>query len=246
MITPHALLLIRRSRYAIARQPLLTPILLVGLLAGSGCGGGDALHRPWQPPTAPTVEPRYTAAPASDGAIYRAGSGMTLFEDDKARYPGDLLTIVLSERTNASSRASTSTSKSSDTSLSVPLLAGRVPSLGGGNVFDTEIAAEREFDGDGSSDQSNQLTGSLTVTVVDRLANGNLIVQGEKRLQLNQGDELIRFQGIVRSADIGTDNRIDSSRVADARILYAGRGALASANAQGWLSRFFNSGWMPF
>lgn len=220
-------------------------LLSAALLAG--CASGGRVDQAWQPPSPPPpIASSYIAEPATDGAIFRTGSGMALFQDNKARYPGDLLTIVLSERTNARTSASTSITKDSDTSLSVPLIGGRAPTVNGRNIFDTEIAAERDFSGDGSSTQSNQLTGNLTVTVIDRLANGNLVVQGEKRLQLNQGDELVRFQGIVRAADISTGNTIDSSRVADARILYAGRGSLAAANAQGWLSRFFNSGWMPF
>ena len=96
------------------------------------------------------------------------------------------------------------------------------------------------------SAQSNRLQGSVTVTVVQRLPNGNLVVQGAKNLRLNQGDELVQVQGIVRAADIFPDNTIPSSRVADARIVYGGRGPVAQSNAMGWLSRFFNSALTPF
>ncbi len=213
------------------------PVLLVG------CGGGAGV-RDELPPS--VVGAHVQVAPASAGAIYRDGAGMSLFQDDKARNPGDLLTIVLSERTNARSSANTSTSKESDASLSVPLLAGAAPSLGGRNPFDSALSGERGFSGSGDSSQSNQLSGSLTATVIERLANGNLVVRGEKRLRLNQGDETVRVEGIVRPSDISTANTVDSSRIAEARIVYAGRGSLAEANAQGWLSRFFNSRWMPF
>jgi len=86
----------------------------------------------------------------------------------------------------------------------------------------------------------------VTVTVVQRLPNGNLVVQGQKNLRLNQGDELVQVQGIVRPGDIAPDNSIPSSRVAEARIVYGGRGPVAQSNAMGWLSRFFNSGLTPF
>jgi flagellar L-ring protein precursor FlgH len=116
----------------------------------------------------------------------------------------------------------------------------------GGKAADIGLDGERTFDGNGSSSQSNQLTGQITVTVAQRLSNGNLMVRGEKWLTINQGQELVRIAGIVRPQDIGQDNTVPSTRVADARISYTGRGTLADANTRGWLSRFFNSKWMPF
>ena len=81
--------------------------------------------------------------------------------------------------------------------------------------------------------------------MIERLPNGNLLVRGEKLLRLNRSDEVVQIQGIVRPADINPDNSVASSRIGDARIVYTGRGELAQANAQGWLSRFFNSVVMP-
>ena len=101
------------------------------------------------------------------------------------------------------------------------------------------------LDGTGNSAQSNRLQGSVTVTVIQRLPNGNLVVQGQKNMRLNQGDEMVQIQGIVRPADIGTDNTIASSKVADARIAFGGRGAIAQSNSMGWLGRFFNSPVFP-
>jgi len=90
------------------------------------------------------------------------------------------------------------------------------------------------------------LQGQLTVTVIQRLPNGNLVVAGQKNLRLNQGNELVQIQGIVRAADIGADNTVQSSKVANAQIAYGGRGAMAQANAMGWLARFFNTRLMPY
>ena len=104
----------------------------------------------------------------------------------------------------------------------------------------------RDFAGVGNSTQANQLDGDITVTVVRNLGNGNLLVSGEKMMRLNQGDELVQVQGIVRVADIGPDNRIPSNRVGEARIVYGGRGTLARSNAMGWLGRFFNSAAFPY
>ena len=122
----------------------------------------------------------------------------------------------------------------------------RAPDAGPAEVLAASARGERDFTGKGSSAQSNRLQGSVTVTVIQRLPNGNLVVQGQKSLRLNQGDELVQIQGIVRAADIATDNTIPSSKVADARIAYGGRGAVAQSNAMGWLGRFFNSRLAPY
>lgn len=191
----------------------------------------------------PPQEP--VAAPPADGAIYHDAQNMELFNDPRAHRVGDILTISLVESTQASKKASTSTSKKDKSDLAAPTILGRPVSIGGKDVtFGT--SGDRSFDGSGNSSQSNQLTGSITVTVAQRLSNGNLLVRGEKWLTINQGQELVRISGIVRPQDIGQDNSVPSTRVADARIAYTGRGSLADANTQGWLSRFFSSKWMPF
>ena len=102
------------------------------------------------------------------------------------------------------------------------------------------------FDGEGTSAQSNQLSGYISVTVARRLANGNLLVRGQKWITLNQGREFVRIQGIVRPVDIGPDNIVPSYNVADAVISYGGQGTLADSNTKSWLARFFDSPWMPF
>lgn len=183
---------------------------------------------------------------ATPGAIYSPGSGFALFEDTKARVAGDLLTVLLVEKTQAKKNAATSTSKDTSVDIANPTLLGRALSMSGAGVGEFSLEGSRGFDGKGDSSQSNQLSGSITVTVVERLHNGNLVVTGEKNLELNQGSERVRLSGIVRAVDVRPDNTITSDRVADARIEYVGRGALADANAQGWLSRFFNSPWFPF
>ena len=116
----------------------------------------------------------------------------------------------------------------------------------GNPILQAEVEGSRDFAGAGGSAQSNQLAGNITVTVIENLGNGTLRVAGEKQVRLNQGDELVQVQGIVRVADISPDNRISSDRVGDARILYGGRGTIARSNAMGWLGRFFNSAAFPY
>lgn len=227
------------------RRALLLAALLPLLSACGATLRGDV--RPLAPLTADTgfaVMPVAASAAPSPGAIWRDGPGLRLFSDRKAREVGDLITIVLSERTQASTRANTAISKESTTNSSATLLGGPV-TLGGRDLFDNALDNNREFTGDGNSTQSNQITGTLTAQVVQKLPNGNLVVQGSKALRLNQGDELIQIQGVVRPADIGPDNSIASTRVADARIVFGGRGPMARSNAMGWIDRFFNGAWFP-
>ena len=101
------------------------------------------------------------------------------------------------------------------------------------------MSGSRNFNGSGAADQSNSLSGEITVTVAQVFPNGTMLVQGQKRVTLNRGDEFIQIKGLVRMADVGIDNRVESTRVADAQIAYTGKGDVARASRQGWLSRFF-------
>jgi flagellar L-ring protein precursor FlgH len=223
---------------------LLAPALpaLAALL--SGCATTGTAETPSASDTA--LRAAAQSAPASDGAIYAAGREIVFFEDPKARRRGDLVTIRLQEATNASKSSSTDTEKSQSIDMPGPTIAGRPVTVNGTPVLATNIEGDRKFAGKGSSTQQNQLSGSITAVVVDVLPNGNLVVEGEKWLRLNQGDELIRLRGVVRPFDVLPDNSVPSDRIADARISYAGRGALANANAQGWIARFFNSPLFPY
>lgn len=185
-------------------------------------------------------------AQASNGSIYQAGREVALFENATARNVGDIIVIRLEEQTQASKSATTNTSKSTSIDLPGPTIAGRPVTVNGVEILEAGVDNEAEFDGAGSSAQSNRLTGEISATVVQRLANGNLVVRGRKYLTLNQGSEFVRIEGIVRPIDIQPDNSIESWRVANARIGYGGKGPLANANSPGLLARFFNSPWLPF
>ncbi|MDR6094354.1 flagellar basal body L-ring protein FlgH [Stenotrophomonas sp. SORGH_AS_0321] len=212
-------------------------------LLGGCVIAGDVRPYPALAPVQPVMPPQ---AQATAGAIYAAGPSLQLYSDRRARDVGDLLTITLLENTQAQMSANTATSKESELAIGTPTVFGAPVTLGGKDILSATANGSRDFTGRGNSAQSNRLQGNVTVTVMQRLPNGNLVVQGQKNLRLNQGDELVQVQGIVRAADIAPDNTIPSSRVADARIVYGGRGAVAQSNAMGWLSRFFNSGLAPF
>jgi flagellar L-ring protein FlgH len=184
--------------------------------------------------------------PASNGAIYQVGRDVALFENPGARHVGDILTIVLSESTAAKKSATTNTAKSTNQTLPGMTLFGSPVTIHGTPVLSNNINDASKFSGEGDSAQSNSLTGFITATVTRVLPNGNLYIQGEKYIGINQGSEYVRVSGVVRPIDIGSDNSIPSLKVGAARFSYGGKGALNDANAQGWLSRFFNSPWTPF
>ncbi|SMR68963.1 MULTISPECIES: flagellar basal body L-ring protein FlgH [Stenotrophomonas] len=215
----------------------------VAALLGGCVIAGDVRPYPTMAPLQPIMPPQ---AEPTAGAIYAAGPTLQLYSDRRARDVGDLLTITLLENTTAQTSANTATNKESNLSLGTPSILGAPVTLGGKDILSATAKGARDFTGKGNSAQSNRLQGNVTVTVVQRMPNGNLVVQGQKNLRLNQGDELVQVQGIVRPGDISADNTVPSSRVAEARIVYGGRGPVAQSNAMGWLSRFFNSGLTPF
>lgn len=200
----------------------------------------------------PRPQPTAQAVPR-DGSIYHASTSMALFEDVKARHVGDLLTVVLAEKTDAQKQASTSTDKNTGVSMSNPTLLGGPLSFNAPGfmpkrdlTLETKLDSSSKFKGQGDSSQSNSLTGNVTVTVVDVLSNGNLVVRGEKAIGINQGEEYIRVSGVVRPVDVATDNTVLSTKLADANISYSGSGFVADSNQMGWLTRFLNSKWWPF
>jgi len=181
----------------------------------------------------------------NNGAIYQPGFGMSLYDDRKAHRVGDIITITLTERTAARKSAESEMSKNSSVELANPTLLGNVVGAKGLDLG-VSMSGSRSANGEAEANQSNSLTGSITVTVAEVLPNGILAVRGEKWITLNTGDELVRISGLVRSDDIGQDNTVLSTRVADARITYSGTGAFANSSQPGWLSQFFLSPLWPF
>jgi len=194
----------------------------------------------------PTMPLQDAHAPSANGTIFQANSSMNLFMDLRARAVGDIVTVLLVERTDASKESSTSTAKGTDIDTGIPIIAGRPVTRNGDAILNTAIQSDSSFTGQADATQSNSLDGSIAVTVAERLGNGNLLVRGEKWITLNQGEEFIRFSGIVRPVDIGPSNTVPSTKIANARISYSGKGNLANSNEAGWLSKFFNSPLFPF
>ncbi len=225
--------------HPVGRQACLAAGIVISVLAGCAITPPASVHQPMTARPAPIA-----AAPVANGAIYQvqyaAQPGYVnrpLFEDRRARAVGDILTISISETTSASKKSSSTAGRTGNTNASVTGLHG-LPgkSLLGSNVAATSSSA---FEGTGDSASNNVFTGIVTVTVIEVLPNGNLLVSGEKQLGINQGSEFVRFSGVVNPASVSASNTVASTQVADARIEYRGNGYIDEAQTMGWMSRFF-------
>ena len=206
----------------------------------TGCASRVPLNTP-APVDDPLALPKAQAARAGVGGGVFSADTVSLTSDARAFRVGDVVTVLLQETTQASKKAGTSFSKGSSASVTPISALGKTFGRSG-----LDISADRSFNGDATSTQQNALTGAITVLVQEVLPNGLLRVAGEKRLQLNQGEEYVRIKGYLRAADIDNENQVSSLRVANARIAYSGQGSLADANSPGWLTRFFTGPLMPF
>jgi len=192
----------------------------------------------------PMYAPKYPNVPAPEratpGSLFANGSYTSLFDDAVARRVGDVLTVMLNESTSSTKSANTSIAKDSKATLAEPSILGRLVQGRGNTGGDlVNIDGSNNFSGSADSDQKNSLQGSISVTIAEVLPNGSFIVKGEKWMKLNQGDEYLRISGMVRPVDINASNEVDSTRLANARITYGGKGTIADSNKPGWLSRFF-------
>lgn len=226
---------------------LLRLSLAVGIFTLlTACGARQLAPQPGADPFyAPVIAPSQPKEPPSNGSLYSKNYAMSLYGDAKAMRVGDIITVLLEEETTSSKSTNVSVSKESDIGIGEGTILGSGLSASNLSLL-TDVNGARDFAGDANADQSNQLEGNITVTVADILENGNLVIRGEKWLTLNRGDEYIRVSGIVRPQDITTNNTIESTRIANARISYSGTGELADSSRMGWLGRFFNSPVWPF
>lgn len=186
--------------------------------------------------------PTYAAAPPApapvNGGIFQAAYGYApLTSGARAAMVGDIITIQLVEATQASKSTAANTARDGDIGLTPPTT-GILSKLFSSS--DVAASGSQGFKGTGAASQSNSLNGQITVTVAQVFPNGTMLVRGEKALTLNRGDEYIQISGLVRQADVSPTNTVLSTRVADAKITYTGKGEIARASRQGWLQRFFS------
>jgi len=192
-----------------------------------------------QLPTSARAESRPMGAPS--GSIFQGSyAGNPLFEDRRPRNVGDILTIVISENVNATKNSGTNASRTGNATLSFDSVPRALGGLFGASQ-NANISGANAMKASGGASAANTFNGTITVTVLEVLPNGNLVVSGEKQMAINQGAEFIRFSGVVNPRTIGGDNAVPSTQVADARIEYTAKGYIDEAQNMGWLQRFFLS-----
>ncbi len=215
-------------------------LAFIALVLSSGCATVPPtnVHQPMTARPAPRLDTM-----AGNGAIFRASNSRPLFEDRRARYVGDTITVNITESTSASMKSNDQLDKSNTSTSSINALAGAsAKSLLGLNF---NAGSTNSFNGKGNAANNNAFTGSMTVTVIDVMPNGNLLVSGEKQVAIGHEQEYVRISGVVDPNYVDAFNNVASSRIADARIEYKSAGQISDGEAMGWLARFFLSV-MPF
>lgn len=211
-------------------------------LLGAGCASIDAYRVPpvdvgAAPPVMPSAPPLATVG--GNGAIYQATAYRPLFEDHRARLPGDTLTVQIVEKISASQKSTSSVDKSGQIDAGITALPGFAANSFGragaaGNASNT-------FGGKGATESSNDFSGTITALVTGVLPNGHLLIQGEKQIGVNANVDVLRFSGQVDPRAIQAGNTVLSAQVANVRVEHRSRGQQGDAQVMGWLARFFLS-----
>jgi flagellar L-ring protein precursor FlgH len=216
------------------------PLGLVPLFAGFALAGCQVLNAPPPVDVAEPTSALPVAQPApavNNGAIFQAAQYRPLFEDHRARLVGDTITVQIVEKVSASQKSTSSIDKSGEVSAAVTALPFFNP-----NSFNRASAAgnsSNTFTGKGSTENSNNFSGTITATVTGVLPNGHLLIAGEKQIGVNHNVDVLRFSGQVDPRAIQPGNVVPSAQIANVRIEHRGRGAQAEAQGIGWLARFF-------
>jgi flagellar L-ring protein precursor FlgH len=216
----------------------LKAVVVCGAMVVSGC----ALVPPEPVVTGPLTAPPPPPVPAAaeaNGSIYQPTSygNYPLFEDRRPRNVGDIVTVVIQEKTNAAKNVETSTQRDGSASFGVTTAPPILPPAIGDNAFD--LSGGNKADGKGSTRADNTFAGTLTTTVIGVLPNGNLQIAGDKQIAINRGSEHLRFSGVVDPRSITGAGTVLSTQVADARIEFRSQGVMDEVQTMGWLQRFF-------
>ena len=185
---------------------------------------------------APLPEPMLEVR-AANGSIFQAASYRPLFEDHRARLVGDTLTVQIAEKVTATQKSTSSINKSGSLSGAVTALPGIKAAAfarasAGGSSTNT-------FGGKGATENSNDFRGTIPVVVSQVLANGHLLIAGEKQIGVNENVDVLRFSGQIDPRTIQPGNSVQSAQIANVRLEQRGRGAQSEAQAIGWLGRVF-------
>jgi len=241
-------------------------LLLLGLMVPAvGCAGRQVPVVP-QMPAPPPVDAMHSlnaarAAAYQENSLFTNGSGMNgLFLDTKARTAGDIVTVKIEESSKATNKANTKTARDSSLSAGIEALMGiedwwedkvlrwlgsNMPKVNPFGSASVKGSMSSDFEGDGSTTRSGDLTAYITCRVTDVLPNGNLRIIGTREVMVNHENQVIILSGVIRPRDIGDDNIIKSIYVSDAKIAYSGSGVIDDRQRPGWMANFLNTVW-PF
>lgn len=220
------------------------------LVAITGCAttGPQATALP-ERYTLPEVGQKQTAQP--EGTIYRNAGGLDLYKDTRASAVGDLILVRIVETANGVKQANTKVQRTSTTTGGVSAFFGFEKWLADQNHRFTPSAAEldanlvNDFDGKAKTDRKDNVTATISARVIDKTMDGNLVIRGYQEIRLNAETQFLILSGIIRPSDIAADNSVLSSRIADARIEYSGKGPVSDKQQPGWLARALDVIW-PF
>ncbi len=219
-------------------------VLVCVTALGAGCAQLPREPLVHQPMTARAESYAALQPRRAPGAIFQDGPGANaLFEDRRPRNVGDILTILISEKVNATKNSGANASRAGSTASVFAV----IPKLIGGLLDgqDSKLSGTNTLTAKGGANANNTFNGVITVTVTDVMGNGNLLVSGEKQMGINQGTEYIRFSGVVNPRTVSGNNTVPSTLVADARIEYSAKGYIDEAQTMGWMQRIFLNV-MPF
>lgn len=234
------------------KQPLL--VLLLAFVILGGCSSTpERLEKFSYEPNYPMNIPKKTLP--KNGSLYQTAEAMTLFDDSRAHRIGDIITISLAEKFDAKKKDEAKYNKDNTQNFGLNgqaqagtnarVLGGDVSIPGLGTGIGVGYGSSGAFTGKSDVKQNSSLSGSIAVTVVEVISNGNLIIRGEKWITIHDGEEVIRFAGIVRPQDIRPDNTIDSEKVADVRLIYKDTGMAGDTARPGAVTKWLTKYW-PF
>ena len=221
------------ANYETVPHSLLLTLLALSVVAGCATVPETAIKQP--------LSARPQASPVraeNSGSIFQPNVGLSLFEDRRARQVGDILTVKLVEKTEAKRKSETKEDRSASAEIAIPrpVLFGQRRGIGE-TTWTPESSVSQNFKDDETN--SNSVSGSITVTVVDVLGNGNMVVAGEKRVAVNNDTEYIRLAGVVNPRDITREGTVNSTQLADVQFESKNAQTLDKAQMSGMLARFF-------
>lgn len=217
-------------------------LIVFFIISLSGCVQRGLVRNEYDPPQPPPRD----EVKIRNGAIFQDGMQVGWFEDTTGHHVGDIITIKLVEKASAKSNSNTKAQKKQNVDMPSPKIAGGDVTSNDRKVLETKVDAGRNFSGNGNSDMSHEFSATISVSVAKVLPNHYLVVRGQKLIVLNQSEEYILFSGIVRPQDIDQNNVVESGKVANVKVSYAGDGVLSSTNTMGPLAKFFQSPAYPY